>query len=428
VQAIFSKDTLKALAIGGVTQGVMAGLDLPQDSLLQKAGYHLTRNAVRAAITAAVHGDDVGFSVAEMLRDTVASSLAEHFSQKIGSLYRPAPDGEAAVLNPFTHKAAHALLGAITGGIQGGETGALAGSLGAIVATTVADAFASVVHEKIEELRTEGYNRSEAEALLKQHLETGVAMGRLTAGTVALLSGQDVDAAISAAHTATEYNCLPAIPFLISAGMVVWAAYDVYDAYQQGGIEAAVEALVIQGVLAVTGVGAFKLAGKLYPTAKAAWKAVLKENKLLQSMVDKASTAGQKVAAKVKPKKVEVQKPAVVEERPNLKSAANAELNKVDLRRRMGKPHAENPRLKKILEELHRTEENCVGSGSTAAAYREEVITGQPVGGKFHNQKVPEGIRRLEKWLNNNPTARPGDRAAAENMLSDLKDALNTMK
>lgn len=189
----------------------------------------------------------------------------------------------------------------MTGGIQGGEAGALAGSLGALVATTVADGFASVVHEKIEDLRTEGYNRSEAEVLLKEHLETGVAMGRLTAGTVALLMGQDVDVAISTAHTATEHNCLPAIPFLISAGMVIWTAYDVYDAYQQGGIEAAIEALVIQGVLAATGAGAFKLAGKLYPTAKAAWKAVLKENKLLQSMVDKASTAGQKVVAKVKP-------------------------------------------------------------------------------------------------------------------------------
>lgn len=33
-------------------------------------------------------------------------------------------------------------------------------------------------------------------------------------------------------------------------------------------------------------------------------------------------------------------------------------------------------------------------------------------------------INMFEKWLRNNPTARPGDRAAAENIIKDLRNAL----
>jgi hypothetical protein len=33
-------------------------------------------------------------------------------------------------------------------------------------------------------------------------------------------------------------------------------------------------------------------------------------------------------------------------------------------------------------------------------------------------------IRKLERWLRDNPTASAGDRATAENILADLKDAL----
>jgi hypothetical protein len=33
-------------------------------------------------------------------------------------------------------------------------------------------------------------------------------------------------------------------------------------------------------------------------------------------------------------------------------------------------------------------------------------------------------IRALERWLRNHPDAAPGDRAAAENVIKDLQDAL----
>lgn len=45
--------------------------------------------------------------------------------------------------------------------------------------------------------------------------------------------------------------------------------------------------------------------------------------------------------------------------------------------------------------------------------------------GVEHAQKARDGMRELEKWLAEHPTARPGDRAAAENALTDLRNALN---
>lgn len=65
-----------------------------------------------------------------------------------------------------------------------------------------------------------------------------------------------------------------------------------------------------------------------------------------------------------------------------------------------------------------------VGSGSTAAAVRQEAITGTPVGGRWHKQKAEDTIRALEKWQENNPKALTVDKAAAENVLRDLKSSL----
>lgn len=45
--------------------------------------------------------------------------------------------------------------------------------------------------------------------------------------------------------------------------------------------------------------------------------------------------------------------------------------------------------------------------------------------GVGHTQKARDGIRELEKWLTEHPSARPRDRAAAENALTDLRNALN---
>jgi hypothetical protein len=95
---------------------------------------------------------------------------------------------------------------------------------------------------------------------------------------------------------------------------------------------------------------------------------------------------------------------------------------KDELRAQMDVPHAENPELAKMLGTLYRPNAK-IGSGSTASAVRHE-RDGSKVGGRQHSQKADDSVRALDKWLAKNPGARPGDRAAAQNVMRDMENAL----
>ncbi|EBG5617116.1 type IV secretion protein Rhs, partial [Salmonella enterica subsp. enterica] len=94
-----------------------------------------------------------------------------------------------------------------------------------------------------------------------------------------------------------------------------------------------------------------------------------------------------------------------------------------ELRQQMEKPTVENAELKNLIDDLYRPNAK-VGSGSTADAVRYELSTGEKVGGRGHIQKAEQYSESLQRWLNKNPSASPGDRAAAENVLKDLQRAL----
>ena len=89
----------------------------------------------------------------------------------------------------------------------------------------------------------------------------------------------------------------------------------------------------------------------------------------------------------------------------------------------MSKPHVIDEKLSRIIDQQYRPGAS-VGSGSSADAYRSERVTGERVGGSFHEQKLRDDSMALSKWLEANPTARSSDRAAAENVLRDISNAL----
>jgi hypothetical protein len=106
------------------------------------------------------------------------------------------------------------------------------------------------------------------------------------------------------------------------------------------------------------------------------------------------------------------------------KDPAKHEAYKDELRANMQKPAVRDPELRRMMDTMYRPGAK-VGSGSTASAVRQEMQTGVSVQGRFHTQKAGEMAGRLEGWLSRNPTASPGDRAAAENTLRDLRNALS---
>jgi filamentous hemagglutinin len=89
----------------------------------------------------------------------------------------------------------------------------------------------------------------------------------------------------------------------------------------------------------------------------------------------------------------------------------------------MEKPAVQNAKLGSLLDDLYRPGAK-IGSGSTAAAVRAELATGGTVGGRLHGQKAADYVEALQRWLRTNPAAAAADRAAAENVMRDLQNAL----
>ena len=85
-----------------------------------------------------------------------------------------------------------------------------------------------------------------------------------------------------------------------------------------------------------------------------------------------------------------------------------------------------DPKLKNLVNDLYKGAKgpNPIGTGSTADAVRNELLTGLPTHGRFHSQKAQEYINALTKWLRNNPNASHQDRLVAQSLLDDLTAAL----
>ena len=93
---------------------------------------------------------------------------------------------------------------------------------------------------------------------------------------------------------------------------------------------------------------------------------------------------------------------------------------------KVGLPKVTNPKLSKLVDNLYKGAKgpNPIGTGSTADAVRNELITGLGTHGRFHTQKAQETINGLTNWLRKNPSASHHDRLVAQSLLDDLKAAL----
>lgn len=89
-------------------------------------------------------------------------------------------------------------------------------------------------------------------------------------------------------------------------------------------------------------------------------------------------------------------------------------------------PQVADVNLGNIVRDLYKGANmpNPIGTGSTADAIRNELITGNPTGGRFHTQKGTEYVAAIDKWLKKNPTAADHDKLVAESMKYDLLNAL----
>ena len=92
------------------------------------------------------------------------------------------------------------------------------------------------------------------------------------------------------------------------------------------------------------------------------------------------------------------------------------------------KPEAENQKLRNYVDQLFKGVENPrrTGDGTTMDAIRHELRTGETVHDRRHVIKGQETLRGLENWLRNNLDASASDRALAQKLTDEIREALSS--
>ena len=95
---------------------------------------------------------------------------------------------------------------------------------------------------------------------------------------------------------------------------------------------------------------------------------------------------------------------------------------------RRSKPSVEDPKLKNLVNQLFKGVDNPgrIGDGTTMAAIRHELATGDTVHHRRHIVKGQETVRGLENWLRKNLDASTSDRTLAHRLADELREALRS--
>jgi|GEM_PF-2465283 len=326
-KALASTDTIKRLAISVSTAGLsgaasqtLTGFGLPDvaqgRNVVESCAYAMPRQVVEATIVTCsniAQGQHVPIAIKESLRRAAAGTLGDACATNIGKLYKQDK------INPVTHKLLHTMTGAVEGGIVGGLRGALAGSVGALVAETTADVFSpkAPTLELIYKLENEIGRKLTEQEFCKywnhqlQNYMRGAALvassAKMTTTVVAFVAHQDVSTANLTATTAVDNNFMGLIGAGFVAAGTAYSAKNIYDSYQDNGIDGAFKQLGIEvvtysvGVVAGRAIGAvaFKCGDMMYPTAQAAINATFDKAPGLKialgNVAEKLILAGEKL-------------------------------------------------------------------------------------------------------------------------------------
>ena len=177
---------MKQLAAAAVTGGALAGLNASMgwdqgsaSNWTDKLGRNLSNNVADASIKAALGQG----KLEDNLKGAIVGALGASLATQVGDL----STGDAAALNNFGNKVAHALVGCAMGAASTGNSeGCAAGALGAVIAEATAEL----------------YNSSGS---AKPFTKT---LGQITAIVAAAAAGQDVAVAQLAGGNAVENNFL----------------------------------------------------------------------------------------------------------------------------------------------------------------------------------------------------------------------------
>lgn len=288
-----SKQTVRNIAIAVATAVTTAGANQLVDNVVPPLSHANTfknrclSTAPRKLIDGSIRcvgdiaqGKKPKEAAKHRVRETAANILGAVCSSQIGQTY-----GDEKI-GPVTHKILHTGLGAIEGAIIDGKNGAVAGAIGAGVAETVAD-IASPKPPSLDDIHrlearlgrclTQDEFASAWDKQTLQYLKKtqSVADGsKMIATTVAMLANQDMNIASETAAKAVDNNFIVLAMYGITGLSTAYSAYQIHKIYEQEGAVEALKHLGIEIACNAACLGAsrvaFRVGGKLYPSARIA--------------------------------------------------------------------------------------------------------------------------------------------------------------
>lgn len=293
VKNLASNQSLRGLAISiasaGLTHKLGEVLEIPLETKSLELMDHLKTEGLQAGVSTAMNlalsNEDAGDILRRGALSFAGSVAGSYGAAHIGDWYKETNHQETYTL----HKVLHSLNGGAMGFVMNGTAeGFISGAIGAAVAETILEARNDYLAEKaitrMEEAKKDGTLSNpekikEINAAVKEDLASELRTAQLSSAAIAALLGQDATLASHIGGVAGTHNWEPTIGTVITLGLAAWGAYEVYDTYRTHGPEAAIQQLVVMGIVTIATAGtatiAYKIGGAVYPSAAAAWSALI---------------------------------------------------------------------------------------------------------------------------------------------------------
>ncbi|MBS0185644.1 MAG: DUF637 domain-containing protein [Proteobacteria bacterium] len=285
----------------GLTAGVAHEMGINTLPGEKSFGEHLQASALRSTVTGAlnvvVQKEDFKDAFITALKSTAVHTIGGYGANKISAFKEN--------LGPVFHKMAHGILGAVTGRMID-KDGALGGALGAAIAEIIACNLAPSTEDLTEDIRNEtkrdgkSLTDHEIQEKINDHYRSLSFASRLGASLVTLLAGENVPVALETATTAVENNFLTNLPQVQEQSKELWTAYDLEEAYAEGGLDKALQILMQKGLLVRDSkTQGYKVLqktknGKLREiqckSKTEAWKAALETHNILNEVMERHET------------------------------------------------------------------------------------------------------------------------------------------
>lgn len=255
-KSLLSEDFARNLAISIASAGICDKLGLVKPgingSIIDFAKYNAMKAIVNIPLNTVIGKQNINEVLKSELVNCVVDTVQQFTAVQIGKMYRK---GDLSFIN---HKSIHFVSGATTGAINSLILnkpiieGALSAATGAVI----------------------GELAAELNPLNIESIDTQLVTSKIIAGTVALLLKQDVGLAIKTATNTLENNWFHCVMAAITALGFTHAVKEALDTYQEDGLEAAIDVLILHGIVMRLEKGIMYFGGKIFSKSKDLWKAV----------------------------------------------------------------------------------------------------------------------------------------------------------